>query len=182
MSFQSDPSGTGRAHGRRRRPNEGGDVKVLTRRRGVVALVLVVLVAASVAAYGAAQRGGAFDALHEGGISPHALVKGDPDAHPAIAGHPGDLGSPDTYAAEQLANLAYPSNVLKASTLNVERSYYSDRIRGRGRFSKRGWQLVGPSTATEPAVLNFFDFQASDLQVSGRDTAMAFDPNSCDAS
>jgi hypothetical protein len=148
----------------------------------VVALALVVIAAGAVAAFAASQRRGAFDSLHDPHVSPHALVKGDPDAHAVISAHGANLGSPDSYAAEQLGNLAYPSNVVTASTLNQERTYYNGRIKGRSRFSKRGWQLIGPTTATQPAVLNFFDLQASDFQVSGRDTAMAVNPQSCNAS
>jgi len=107
--------------------------------------------------------------------------KGDPDAQTSIVSHTGNLGGPDSYAAEQLGALAYPSDSLPASLLTQERVFYTGKIKGRSKVSKHGWQLVGPTTATQPAVLNFFDFQASDFQVSGRITALAVSP-SCNLS
>ena len=110
------------------------------------------------------------------------FAKGDPDA---IA-QTGNLG-PATYQAQQLAALAYPSHTLKASLFAKERNYYYSHIATRSAMSKsKSWNLVGPTTATQPAVLNFFNqyygngFSSSDMQVSGRITSLAVGP--CNAS
>lgn len=153
---------------------KGDHVRRLRSRRPLVALALVVLVAAGLAVVGATQ--------HTSKL-PHATryLKNDPDAHTVISAHHSNLGSPDSYEAQQVAELAYPSNTLKASLFQHARDYFTGHIRGRSHEHSNGWQLVGPSTATQPAVLNFFDNQASDFQVSGRVTAMAVDPH-CSAS
>ncbi len=153
-------------------------MKVLRGRRALYALGLVVLVAAAVAAVGAMQRGDRADAIREKLAAIHGHFKsGDPDAQAAYAAQPHGLGTPDSWAAEQLAALAYPSDSVSANLLDQERSFYTGNIKGRAKHSKNGWQLVGPTTGTQPAVLNFFDNQASDFQVSGRVTAIAVDPN-----
>ncbi|MGZ4291188.1 MAG: Arc family DNA-binding protein [Gaiellaceae bacterium] len=164
------------------RRRKGEEVATLKRRRWLVALALVVLGAAAVAASGAMQSHPAFDALKPAKLNPHALPKsGDPDAQTRISANSKNLGGPDSYAAEQLANLAYPSNSLNASTLAGERSTFAG-VAGRDRvFKNSSWSLSGPQTATQPAVLNFFDFQAADFGVSGRVTALAVDPG-CNAS
>jgi hypothetical protein len=165
------------------RRRKGEDVTFMRGRRWLAALALVVLAAAALAASDAMQSHGAFDALHvdRDRQSPHALQKGDPDAQDRVAGNTVNLAGPDSYAAEQLANLAYPSDAVTAQVLDNERSFYTGRIKARAKISKASsWQLAGPQTATEPAVLNFFDLQASSLQESGRITALAVDPAACD--
>jgi hypothetical protein len=109
-----------------------------------------------------------------------AFGKGDPDAQALIAGHTGNLGGPDSYAAQQLGALAYPATSVKKSQLVKERSAFASLAASRFTTGN-AWHLVGPTTSTQPAVLNFFDFQASDYQVSGRVTALAVNP-SCNAS
>jgi hypothetical protein len=154
-------------------------VTIPTNRRWLLALALALVTAVALAASTAMRSHGAFDALNaDTPRSPHALAKGDPDAQPQVAAHTANLGSPDSYAAQQLAALAYPSDSLKASTLTNERAFYTGKIKGRSKVSggTTGWQLAGPQTAIQPAVLNFFDFQQSDFQVSGRVTALAVDP------
>lgn len=153
-------------------------MRVPTRRRLYLAAALIVIGAAALAAWGAMQSQPAFDALRARETSPHALSKGDPDAQPRVAANTANLGSPDSYEAQQLAALAYPSDSLKASTLTKERTFFDTKVKGRAKVSPppNAWQLAGPETATQPAVLNFFDFQRSDFQVSGRVTALAVDP------
>jgi hypothetical protein len=143
-------------------------------------LGLVIVAAASVAALGALRDNRA-EAIREKIAAIHAGFKsGDPDAQATFTAHAHGLGAADSYAAEQLAALAYPASSLSSSLLDQEQSYYTGTIKGRTKVSSNGWQLVGPSTSTQPAVLNFFDNQASDLQVSGRVTAIAVDTNNCD--
>jgi hypothetical protein len=150
------------------RRKRGDTVKRLSSRRPLVALALVVLTAAGLAAFGAAQ--------HQGKLpNKPRYLKSDPDAR-TLAGKTHNLGSPSSEEAQQIAALAYPSSSLTAAVLNNERSYYQTNIAGRSQYHKGGWQLVGPATGTVPAVLNVFDDSASDFGVSGRVTALAVDP------
>src|SRR5215831_3254845 len=73
----------------------------------------------------------------------HALFKGDPDQQakdtPTSA-----LATPKSYQAQQIAALAYPANVLSASLLNKERTFYNSKIKGRSAAHTGGWQQIGP--------------------------------------
>jgi hypothetical protein len=156
-------------------------VRGLRKRRAALAFGLVVIVAgASVAGVLLTRTDNAeavrehMEAIH------HGFKSGDPDAQTQI-GKSKNLGNPDSFAAEQIAALAYPATSLSVNLLNQERAFYLGHIKGRSKVSKNGWQLAGPQTATQPAVLNFFDNQASDFQVSGRVTAIAVDPSACSA-
>ena len=147
--------------------------RLRTRRsRSVLAAVVVVAVAAGAVAATLALR------ENDGWQHPnaHALFKGDPDRQskdtPTSA-----LATPTSYEAQQIAALAYPASALKASLLNNERAFYNSTVKGRSAAQTGGWTEIGPTTATQPAVLNFFDFQSSDFQVSGRVTAMAVAPD-----
>jgi hypothetical protein len=156
-------------------------MRFLRGRRGLLALALIALAAAAVAAIGAVTRNDRTEAIKEKIAAIHAGFKaGDPDAQTTYAAHTHRLGNPESYAAEQLAALAYPADSLSASLLDQESKFYTGVVKGRTKTSTSGWQLAGPSTATQPAVLNFFDNQASDLGVSGRVTALAVDSNACD--
>lgn len=156
-----------------RRQKKGDTVRRLGSRRPLIALALVVLAATALAVVGARQ--------HVGKLPGHRpYLKADPDARTAV-GKTGNLGSPTSAEAQEISELAYPSNSLTASLLRNERNFFQGKVQGRGDFhGDRGWQLVGPATATVPAVLNVFDNQASDFGVSGRVTALAVDP-SCDS-
>lgn len=139
----------------------------------LAALALLTLVAAATAVAVATSRGGDLES--------HApFAKGDPDRQ-TRAERTGNLGGPSSYVEQQLAALAYPSSTLPASLGQQARSYYLGNVKGRSHAAPGGWQLVGPDTATQPAVLNFFDNQAAPLGVSGRVTAVAVDPG-CDLS
>ena len=151
------------------RREKGETVKRFQSRRPIVAIALVVLVAAGLAAFGAAQ--------HQGKLSNQPrYLKSDPDAR-ALVGKSHNLGGPTSAESQQIAALAYPSSSLTAAVLTNERSYYQNNIAGRSKANGTGWNLVGPATATQPAVLNVFDNQASDFGVSGRVTAIALDPS-----
>lgn len=155
----------------------------LKSRRAVIGLLGLVIVAAAAAVIGVVFfKNDKAEAVREKIEAVHAGFKsGDPDAQTQIGTSTKNLGDPDSFAAEQIGALAYPANSVSVSLLKQERAFYSSKIKGRSKVSKNGWQLAGPQTATQPAVLNFFDNQASDFQVSGRDTAIAVDPRSCDA-
>ena len=151
------------------RREKGETVKRFQSRRPLVAIALVVLAAAGLAAFGATQ--------HQGKLSNQPrYLKSDPDAR-ALVGKSHNLGGPSSAESQQIAALAYPSSSLTAAVLTNERSYYQNNIAGRSKFNGSGWNLVGPATATQPAVLNVFDDQASDFGVSGRVTAIALDPS-----
>ncbi|HEU5215871.1 MAG TPA: hypothetical protein VFU30_10045 [Gaiellaceae bacterium] len=96
------------------------------------------------------------------------------------------LGSPSSYQDQQLAALAYPSHTILASQLKEERDFFLKHVTTRApKASGTAWQLVGPTTATQPAFLNFFNQyfanggESHDFQVSGRVTAIAVDTNDC---
>lgn len=157
------------------RRQKGETVKRFQSRRPLVALALIVVTAAGLAALGAAQ--------HRGNLpNKPRYLKSDPDAR-TLAGKAHNLGSPTSQAEQQIAALAYPSSALTAQVLNNASTFFNNSVRGRSHIHPSKWQLVGPSVATQPAVLNVFDNQASDFGVSGRVTALAVDPtcglNSC---
>jgi hypothetical protein len=145
-------------------------VRRLPMRRPLIAVALLALVAAALAVFAGSD--------HRSAVAHTRYLKNDPDARPAATGSSG-LGSPDSALSQEIAALAYPSSSLKESLFTNAQNYYGQHIKGRAKKHSKGWQLVGPQTGTQPAVLNFFDFQASDFQVSGRVTAMAVDP-ACD--
>ena len=162
-----------------------------SRRAGPALAVVVILAAGAVAAILATQKGSpsARERL-EHSAAAKFIAAGDPDQKQKdTPGADRGLGSPSSYEAQQIAALAYPSNTLLASQLKGERSFYLDHVAPRAPSKGTGpaWQLVGPTTATQPAVLNFFNqyagdgFQSNDFQVSGRVTAMAVNTNDCNA-
>ena len=154
----------------RRRKGEEELVRRLPMRRPLIAVALLALVAVALAVFAGSD--------HRNAAAHTRYLKNDPDARPAATGSAG-LGSPDSALSQEIAALAYPSNSLKESLFANAQNFYGQHIKGRAKKHSKGWQLAGPQTGTQPAVLNFFDFQASDFQVSGRITAMAVDPN-CD--
>jgi hypothetical protein len=158
----------GPALSRRRKGEEL--VRRLPMRRPLIAVALLALVAAMLAVFAGSD--------HRSAVAHTRYLKNDPDARPAATRSAG-LGSPDSALSQKIAALAYPSSTLKDSLFANARDFYSSHIKGRAKKNSKGWQLAGPQTGTQPAVLNFFDFQASDFQVSGRVTAMAVDPK-CD--
>ena len=136
-------------------------------RRPLVALALVVVVAAGLAAFGAAQHRGSLP-------NKPRYLKSDPDAR-TVVGKAHNLGNPTSQEEQQIAALAYPSNSLTAAALTNESTYFNNSVRARSHVRTNSWRLVGPTTATVPAVLNVFDNQAADFGVSGRVTAIAVD-------
>ena len=152
-------------------------MKRLRTRRSRIVVAAVVVLAVAVGATAATLALRENDAWEH--PNAHALFKGDPDQQSKDTPG-GSLSVPSSYQAQQIAALAYPSNTLSASLLDKERAYYNANVKGRSAAQKGGWKLIGPTTSTQPSVLNFFDFQSSDFPVSGRVTAMAEGP--CDLS
>ena len=142
-------------------------VRRLPMRRPLIAVALLALVAVALAVFAGSD--------HRNAAAHTRYLKNDPDARPAATGSTG-LGSPDSALSQEIAALAYPSDSLKESLFANAQNFYGQHIKGRAKKHSKGWQLAGPQTGTQPAVLNFFDFQASDFQVSGRITAMAAVP------
>jgi hypothetical protein len=152
-------------------------------------LVLALLALAAIAVVTTTSLHGNQTALSrfKNGPASKFIKGGDPDQQrkdtPGAA--MGDQ-SPSSWQEQELAALAYPSNTLLASQLNSEQSFYSNHVSGRTPLKSTSvWHLVGPTTSTQPAVLNFFNqyagngFNSNDFQVSGRVTAMAVDTNAC---
>jgi hypothetical protein len=83
--------------------------------------------------------------------------------------------SPDEgYEAEQAASRAYPAaDVPFDATLNSVRSWAS--IKSKSKNAAGQWELIGPSKATYPAVLNFLG-DHDQYVASGRITALAIGP------
>ena len=106
----------------------------------------------------------------------HALsfTKGDPDQD-AIGSEPAD-----TAEGRAAALRAYPAAVDEIpldATLNAQSAFAS--IKARSSASAGLWQLIGPSKATYPGVLNFLG-DHDQYVASGRITALAIGP-SCTA-
>ncbi len=176
-------------------------MKGLRNRRSLVALAVVILAAGATAATFALTRGGERDAgaalaAKVDKISKIHLDKflSDPDQRDT-AGH-ANLASPASWAEQQIRNLAYPSNTISASEVNAVRNAYLNHYAGSHATNPAAsWNLVGPTTSTQPAVLNSFDgyidafdsstdtgFAQNDFQVSGRDTAIALNTSTCNDS
>lgn len=169
-------------------------MKGLRNRRSRVALAVIIVAAGATAA--------TFALTHGGGPSLSALAAkvhvdkfvADPDQRDT-AGH-ANLASPASWAEQQIRNLAYPSNTISASEVNAVRNAYMNHYAGSHATNPAAtWNLVGPSTSTQPAVLNSFDgyftcFDSStdtglcqnDFQVSGRETAIAVNTTTCNDS
>lgn len=112
---------------------------------------------------------------------PSFALKGDPDAYEkstnqeTLAGDHGEAeGGRLSAAEEEYQQRAYPADEIPFSlTQNAGAAF--DQAVGRGQGANVGqWVLVGPSTATQPGILNF---TGADTITSGRETALAIDPN-----
>jgi hypothetical protein len=142
-------------------------------RRPAFALGLVLAVSVLVAGIAGSQHGTIFAAKS-------AKLRGDPDAmrirgakNRAIAARPSreNLGDPASLAAEQIANRAYPASSLPFGLQQAAAKDFTNSILPRGPFdSSNSWNLVGPSTATYPPVLNR---TLGSYVASGRITALA---------
>jgi hypothetical protein len=108
---------------------------------------------------------GNFAKLAEGGSEQYAVGKNE-DRTPA--------GTAD---AQEAYWRAYPSSVNEISidaTLRARNTFQS--IKSRQTHAPGAWQLIGPSSATYPGVLNVLN-DGDQYVASGRTIAMAIDPN-----
>jgi len=139
---------------------------------------LAIVVAAAVI------TGVAFRISHRTGsgtTTPLAFAKGDPDdkrpgdSKKALVG-PNDARFADYNAGVEAYLLrAYPeTEVPGAATLAAQSGWAAMNASGH---SNGAWQLIGPSKATYPAVLNPFLFDGAQYVTSGRVTAMAMGPS-----
>jgi hypothetical protein len=84
--------------------------------------------------------------------------------------------SPDrTPAAEAFLLRAYPEDGIPTDASFAAQSGWA--ALNAGAHSAGSWQLIGPSKATYPSVLNPFLFDGAQYVASGRVTAMAISPN-----
>src|SRR3954469_9867075 len=109
-----------------------------------------------------------------------AFKKGDPDSGPgehkrALVG-PNDARWPD-YSPEVEAYLlrAYPEAEVPGEATLAARNGWATL--NASAHSAGAWQLIGPSKATYPAVLNPFLFDGAQYVAAGRVTAMAIGPS-----
>jgi hypothetical protein len=151
----------------------------MTRRGGQLAVVsaLVAIVAVAVVAI---KHSAQAPSLERG----LAFSKGDPDErageHKRALVGPNDERWPD-YTPEVEAYLlrAYPeAEIPGEATLNARAAWAALNA---SSHSSGAWELIGPSKATYPSVLNPFLFDGAPYVASGRVTAMAISPT-CSAS
>lgn len=119
---------------------------------------------------------------HSGGAernAPFASKKSDPDrikpgrnAQDAVV--PENRSPDEGYEAEQAAIRAYPADdVPFQATLNAQQGWAS--IKSKSKNAAGTWELIGPSQATYPGVLNFLG-DHDQYVASGRVTALAIGP------
>lgn len=118
--------------------------------------------------------------LRSPGLLAFAFKKGEPDRIKALKNvrtvPVPENRSPDMgYEAEQAAIRAYPAaDVSLEATLNAQQSFAS--IKSKSKNAAGAWQLIGPSKATYPGVLNQFLGDGDQYVASGRVTALAIAP------
>ena len=110
--------------------------------------------------------------FHFRGKNALTVTKGDPDA----VSDNEDLGPEATAEGREAALRAYPLTPDELPidvTLNAQRAFAS--IKARASSGGGAWQLIGPSKATYPGVLNFLG-DHDQYVASGRVTALAIGP------
>jgi hypothetical protein len=110
------------------------------------------------------SRQGKFEKLAEGATEQYAVGKNE-DRSPA-----------GTAEAQEAYWRAYPASVDEISieaTLRARSAFQS--IQSRSKKASGAWQLIGPSSATYPGVLNVLN-DGDQYVASGRTIAMAIDP------
>jgi hypothetical protein len=124
---------------------------------------------------GIAGRGDSPSVGHQG------LMKGEPDAGEGgfgyAVGKNEDRTPGGTAEAQEAYWRAYPASVDEISiqaTLNARSAFQS--IQARSKKGPGVWQLIGPSSATYPGVLNVLN-DGDQYVASGRTVAMAIDPS-----
>jgi hypothetical protein len=110
-------------------------------------------------------------------------MKGDPDefrkktAETTIGDRAEGPQQPDSAAIEAFLNRAYPADDIPLTlTVNAQAAFNNlkGRAVGKGKNTPGQWTLIGPSTASFPAVLTF---SGASYTTSGRVTALAIDPD-----
>jgi len=113
----------------------------------------------------AGARQGTFEKVAEGATEQYAAGKNE-DRSPA-----------GTAEAQEAYWRAYPSSVDEISidaTLRARSAFQS--VKSRQKHAPGSWQLIGPSSATYPGVLNVLN-DGDQYVASGRTIAMAIEPN-----
>src|SRR2546423_5818797 len=109
--------------------------------------------------------------------TPLAFAKGDPDEKRAGDNKRALVGPNDprwadySPAVEAYLLRAYPETEVPGEATRAAQSGWA--AMNASSHSTGGWQLIGPSKATYPAVLNPFLFDGAQYVTSGRVTAMA---------
>ncbi len=140
--------------------------------RVALGAALIVALAVTIALLGASAKSGR--GLH----APFAM-KGDPDAlamnKAAVPGP--ENRNPDLFTAEgqDAMERAYPATSVPMSAI-IDSQQSFNKVRDRSRNDRASWELIGPSEATYPAVLNQFLADGAESVASGRTNAVALTP------
>jgi hypothetical protein len=108
------------------------------------------------------------------------MKQGDPDAvgasYKTIIGP--ENRSPDSAAAQDALERAYPADTVPVQLIQSSQQDFK-HVKARGKRGKEGnWELIGPSKATYPGVLNVLG-DGAEYVTSGRVTGLALAPG-CD--
>src|SRR4051812_41100436 len=152
---------------------QSGGIKLGRALAGIVFLILVVAAVALV------QKIVKSHTL-EGRANAIAFKKGDPDDAPgnnkrALIGPNEPRLADYTPAVEAYLLRAYPESEVPGEATLAARADWASL--NANAHSSGAWNLIGPSKATYPAVLNPFLFDGAQYVASGRVTAMAISPN-----
>ncbi len=144
--------------------------------RVALGAALILALVATIALLGASVKTGS-------GLHTPLAVKGDPDAigmNKAAAPGP-ENRNPDLFTAEAQDAMehAYPATSVPMSAIIDSRQAFN-KVRDRSRDARGSWELIGPSEATYPAVLNQFLADGAESVASGRTNAVALTPG-CDS-
>jgi len=132
--------------------------------------VLIVVATSVVAAVAGSSR---FDSP----VAVPVVKHGDPDALQNMKTMVGPENRlPDSAAAQDAFERAYPADVVAVQAIqNAQQDFKAVKARGkRGREGQ--WELIGPSTAVYPGVLNVLG-DGAEYVTSGRVTALALAPD-----
>lgn len=136
----------------------------------VIAAALAIVLVAGVVSRGSSSTAG-----------PTGLMKGDPDAVAVSENKEDAVGKNEDRTPEGTAEAqeafwrAYPASVNDisfAATLNAQTAFANVKSHGKGPGV---WQLIGPSKATYPGVLNSLN-DGDQYVAAGRTIALAIDP------
>src|SRR5262245_11562120 len=154
-----------------RRPFLGsGEIGMHRTRWRVAVGVLIVAAASLIAAIAGSSR-------LDSHVAAPVVKHGDPDALQNMKTMVGPENRlPDSAAAQDAFERAYPADTVAVQAIqNAQQDFKAVKARGkRGREGQ--WELIGPSNAVYPGVLNVLG-DGAEYVTSGRVTALALAPN-----